>query len=158
MDDQHILVVDDDPNILEVLQTRLESHGYAVETATGGEEALARLRKGSTDLLITDLKMPGMDGLQLVERMKTIDAGLPTIFLTAHGSIPDAVRAMKLGAYDFLVKPYSGNDLMAMIRRALDSRRPPVVPGGGVVERQMLPVRINSQLDERIKKMLVTFT
>ena len=131
MDAQHILVVDDDPNILEVLQTRLESHGYAVETATGGEEALARLRKGSTDLLITDLKMPGMDGLQLVERMKTIDASLPTIFLTAHGSIPDAVRAMKLGAYDFLVKPYSGNDLMAMIRRALDSRRPPVVPGGG---------------------------
>ncbi|MFQ5718303.1 MAG: sigma-54-dependent transcriptional regulator [Acidobacteriota bacterium] len=119
MAEQRILVVDDDPNILEVLETRLEAHGYTVDTAAGGEQAVRRLRACRPDLVITDLKMPGMDGLALVERMQDIDATIPTIFLTAHGSIPDAVRAMKLGAKDFLVKPYSGTDLMDMVRGAL---------------------------------------
>ena len=131
MSEPRILVVDDDPNILEVLQTRLEAHGYAVETAADGHEALKRLTESAADLVITDLKMPGMDGLELLGRMRTMDSRAPTIFLTAHGSIPDAVSAMKLGAYDFLVKPYSGNDLMSMIRRALDARIPPGVAGRG---------------------------
>jgi len=116
---QRILVVDDDPQILEVLQTRLESRGFAVETAEGGAEALSRLKDQQADLVITDLKMPGMDGLELLRRMGELEGRPPVIFLTAHGSIPEAVEAMRMGAYDFLEKPYSGADPVAMVRRAL---------------------------------------
>ena len=91
MTEARIMVVDDDPNILEVLQTRLESHGYAVVTASDGRQALDRLSEQSADLVITDLKMPGMDGIELLERLRARSSDVPTIFLTAHGSIPDAV-------------------------------------------------------------------
>ncbi|MFQ5768027.1 MAG: sigma-54-dependent transcriptional regulator, partial [Acidobacteriota bacterium] len=118
--DNRILVVDDDPEILELLQMRLESAGFAVDTAIDGEAALDRLEIQPVDLVITDLKMPGMDGLEFLRRLRKRDADLMTIFLTAHGSISEAVEAMKLGAYDFLEKPYRGADLVGMVQQALE--------------------------------------
>ena len=126
-----VLIVDDDPNILEVLQTRLEASGFAVRTARGGEEALATHRETPADAIITDLRMPGVDGLELLHRLREFDREVPVILLTAHGSIPEAVRAMRDGAYDFLVKPYSGGDLVALLRRALER----VVPTAARAER-----------------------
>jgi DNA-binding NtrC family response regulator len=122
---ENILVVDDDPQIREVLQTRLESKGYRVFTANDGQEALAALKHGeSVDLIITDLKMPVMDGLEFMRRLPKTTDRPPVIFLTAHGSVPEAVEAMKLGAYDFLEKPYSGADLLQMAKDALMVERP----------------------------------
>lgn len=116
-----ILVVDDDPQIRELLETRLESGGYAVVTAADGEGALATLKRGGgTDLIITDLRMPVMDGLEFLRRLVKGKTHPPVIFLTAYGSVAEAVEAMKLGAYDFLEKPYSGADLMNMVQRALE--------------------------------------
>jgi DNA-binding NtrC family response regulator len=117
--ESRILVVDDDPRILELLQMRLEGEGYRVETAGDGEAALERVAASPVDLVITDLKMPGMDGLELLRRLRDRGGPPKTIFLTAHGSIGEAVRAMKLGAFDFLEKPYRGADLIEMVRRAL---------------------------------------
>ena len=116
-----ILVVDDDPQIRELLETRFESGGYAVVTAADGEGALATLKRGGgTDLIITDLRMPVMDGLEFLRRLVKGKTHPPVIFLTAYGSVAEAVEAMKLGAYDFLEKPYSGADLMNMVQRALE--------------------------------------
>ncbi len=123
---KNILVVDDDPQIREVLETRLESAGYAVTTAADGEDALATLKShGDTDLVITDLRMPVMDGLEFLRRLVKGKAHPPVIFLTAYGSVSEAVEAMKLGAYDFLEKPYSGADLLDMVKRALKGAVPP---------------------------------
>jgi DNA-binding NtrC family response regulator len=125
-----ILVVDDDPQIREVLETRLESKGYQVATAGDGEEALSVVRGGGLDLIITDLRMPGMDGLELMRRLQDVRDRPPVIFLTAHGSVSEAVEAMKLGAYDFLEKPYSGADLLGMVQRALSEGAPAPAPAG----------------------------
>lgn len=120
-----ILVVDDDPQIRELLETRFESGGYAVVTAADGEGALATLKRGGgTDLIITDLRMPVMDGLEFLRRLVKGKTHPPVIFLTAYGSVAEAVEAMKLGAYDFLEKPYSGADLMNLVQRALESSTP----------------------------------
>ncbi|MFQ5671126.1 MAG: sigma-54-dependent transcriptional regulator [Acidobacteriota bacterium] len=129
-----ILVVDDDPKILEVLQTRLEAHGFQVATAPDGERALDRMASQPVQLVITDLKMPGMSGLELLEKIRSRNPAPPVILLTAHGSISDAVRGMKLGAADFIEKPYSGAELVGVVRRMLkgfdaSASRPPMVRG-----------------------------
>jgi len=139
---ENILVVDDDPQIREVLQTRLESKGYQVSTAADGHEALAALKRGAAvDLIITDLKMPGMDGLELLRRLPDTPGSQPVIFLTAHGSVTEAVEAMKLGAYDFLEKPYSGADLLRMVKAALTAQQSPqaAAPGEAGGEDQLQP-------------------
>jgi DNA-binding NtrC family response regulator len=119
---KNILVIDDDPQIRELLQTRLESGGYEVATAADGEDGLAALkRKGGTDLILTDLRMPVMNGLEFLRHLAKGKAAPPVIVLTAYGSVAEAVEAMKLGAYDFLEKPYSGADLLDMVQRALES-------------------------------------
>ena len=95
-----ILAVDDDPHILEVLEVRLVSAGYDVVTATDGMEALDVLGKTPVRLVISDIRMPGMSGTRLQEEMVRRGYKLPIIFLTAHGSIPGAVEAIKHGAVD----------------------------------------------------------
>ncbi len=152
MSTESIMVVDDDLQILEVLQTRLESHGFAVETATDGEQALASVRSRPPDLILTDLKMPGMDGLELLRRLREMDGCPPVIFLTAHGSIAQAVEAMKLGAFDFLEKPYSGADLMAMVRRALAPGEAPPAPQAPAEEPLLLESRAPSM--RRVQELL----
>ena len=100
-----------------MLRTTLESVGYKVVEAEDGVRALERLRVESCDLILLDLLMPKMDGMELLRRLRADGSAVPTVILTAHGSIPEAVEAMKLGAIDFLAKPITPDALRARRRR-----------------------------------------
>ena len=117
---QSILVVDDDRHVLEVLEARLSSGGFQVLKATGGHEALKIIRTQHVDLMISDMKMPGMGGMGLLTEVRSLRPGLPLIFLTAYGTIPDAVRAVRAGAVDYLPKPFDGRELLKKIRKTLE--------------------------------------
>ena len=114
-----ILVVDDDPNLLRVVSLRLEKEGYAVTSVDSAEKALARAATAAPDLLLTDLKMGGMDGMALFEAVSRQLPGLPVIIMTAHGTVPDAVTATRRGVFGFLPKPFETQQLLAEIERAL---------------------------------------
>jgi len=118
-----ILVVDDDPGLCTLMKVRLEAAGYAVTLAEGGAEALARASEGIFELAIVDLKMEGMDGISLLEKLLGIYPTLPVIILTAHGSIASAVEATKKGAYDYLTKPFDPQDLLHRLEKALEVHR-----------------------------------
>jgi len=118
-----ILVVDDEPGMRAGLAAVLGRGGFAVEVAPSGEDGLARLAQGGIDLLVTDLRLPGMSGLDLVCEARRAGIDAPVIVITAYGTIEDAVAAMKLGAFDFLTKPFSPNDLLHLATRALESER-----------------------------------
>ncbi len=107
-----ILIVDDDLSILEVLEARLGTAGFAIIKASSGQEALEILRKQKVDLLVSDIKMPEMSGLQLQSKASAMLPKLPIILLTAYGTIPDAVDAVKGGALDYLTKPFDGKELV----------------------------------------------
>lgn len=114
-----ILAVDDDADILKLLGMRLEAAGYQVMSAKNGEEALAQLAMYRPALVISDLRMPGMDGLALFEAIHQTDPALPFILLTAHGSIPDAVDATQRGVFGFLTKPFDSKSLLQLVENAL---------------------------------------
>lgn len=113
---QKILIVDDDPNVLEVLTARLTSAGFAVIKANNAEKALNHVRERQLDVIISDMKMPNMSGMDLFLEVRAINPSLPVLFLTAYGTIPDAVRAVKAGAVDYLVKPFDGLELIKKLR------------------------------------------
>jgi len=119
---QHILLVDDEPNVRKVLGALLEQAGFGVFQAETAEEALDLVRAQDPDLILTDLKMPGMDGLQLLERIRSTFPEIPVVLLTAHGTVEAAVEAMKQGAHDFLTKPFSPKKLVARIHEILGDR------------------------------------
>lgn len=125
---QRLLIVDDDTSILEVLEARLESAGFLVERATSGRLALDILNNSKIDLLISDMKMPEISGMELQEEVRKIYPNLPIIFLTAFGTIPGAVSALKAGAVDYLTKPFDGRELLAKINQIFEAAPAPVVP------------------------------
>ena len=114
-----ILIVDDDPALLRLLSLRLRHEGHEVIEADSGEAALARLDHELPALLITDLRMGGMDGLQLFAAVHRRHPLLPVLMLTAHGTIPDAVKALQRGVFGYITKPFEARDLMAEVERAL---------------------------------------
>src|SRR5574340_887945 len=116
---RNILVVDDDPDLLRLMQIRLTAAGYAVTTAESAEQALASLSIVRPGLVVTDLKMSGMDGMALFESIRSANPALPVIILTAHGTIPEAVSAVKRGVFGYLTKPFDAKVLLAEIERAL---------------------------------------
>jgi two-component system response regulator GlrR len=116
---KRILLVDDDPGLLRLLSIRLKSAGYEVSAVESGHEALANLAAVRPDLVITDLRMDGMDGMALFDNIRERHPTLPVIILTAHGSIPDAVAATKRGVYSFLTKPFESSALMEQVEGAL---------------------------------------
>jgi len=115
----HILVVDDDPDILRLLAMRLQTAGYAVETASSGEEALGMATANRPHLVVSDLRMGGMNGLALFDILHQNNPGLPVIILTAHGSIPEAVEATQRGVFGFITKPFDSKDLLQKVADAL---------------------------------------
>ncbi len=115
----HVLLVDDEEDLLRLWKLRLESQGYEVSTALSGEEALAKLSVIKPDVVLTDLRMPGIDGLALFEAIRERNKALPVIIITAHGSIPEAVDATRQGVFSFLTKPIDGNELIDQVERAL---------------------------------------
>ena len=115
-----ILIVDDDQNVLEVLEARLLSAGFTIYRAENGRDAIRLLQENKIDLMISDMKMPGMSGMEVLDKARALQPGLPIIFLTAYGSIPDAVKAVKAGAIDYLAKPFDGRELVYKLRKVLD--------------------------------------
>ena len=114
-----ILVVDDDPGLLRLLSMRLTAAGFSVETASSSEQALGMLAVVQPQLVITDLRMDGMDGMTLFRLLHERNPLLPVIILTAHGTIPDAVAAAQNGVFGYLTKPFDSKDLLDCVRRAL---------------------------------------
>src|SRR5262245_1252212 len=115
----NILVVDDDPDLLRLIEIRLSAAGYAVTTAGSGEQALSRMSVTRPRLVVTDLKMTGMDGMALFEAARAQNPALPVIILTAHGTIPDAVEAVKRGVFGYLTKPFDAKALLSEVERAM---------------------------------------
>jgi two-component system response regulator GlrR len=114
-----VMLVDDDPDLLRLLSIRLQGAGYGVTAVESGEAALSQLSIASPDLVITDLRMGGMDGIALFESLKKKNPALPVIILTAHGTIPDAVAATQRGVFGYITKPFDGKALLTQVQKAL---------------------------------------
>jgi two-component system response regulator MprA len=119
-----VLVVDDDPRILSLLRRGLSFAGYAVDTAVDGEAALTAARDRPPDIVVLDVMLPGVDGLEVCRRLRLGDAFLPILMLTAKDRIPDRVAGLDAGADDYLVKPFDFDELLARLRALLRRARP----------------------------------
>jgi two-component system response regulator HydG len=135
-----VLVVDDKQMMRDSVGAILQRADYQVVTAADGSAALGMVAQHRPEAVITDLKMPEMDGLELLSRLRAADDNLPVILMTAYGSVSDAVAAMKQGAFDFIQKPFEGDQLVMAVRRAIENRR---------LRRENAALRSNAQgLDE----------
>jgi len=114
-----VMLVDDDPDLLRLLSIRLQGAGYGVTAVESGEAALSQLAVASPDVIITDLRMGGMDGMALFESLQKKNPTLPVIILTAHGTIPDAVDATQRGVFGYITKPFDGKALLTQVEKAL---------------------------------------
>ena len=121
---EQILVVDDEPNMLRLLRTILmDKTGYEVTTTNNPLEVSKLLQEKPYDLVVSDLKMPLVDGMDLIDIIKKIDAKLPIIIITAYGTLETAEEAVQKGAYDFITKPFRKETILITIRRALEWKR-----------------------------------
>jgi two-component system response regulator AtoC len=120
---QRVLIADDDSLSREFLSEACRTFGLEVEAVTSGEQVLERLRRGGIDLVLTDLRMPGMNGVELVRTMNNTTPEVPVVLITAHGTVETAVQALQLGAADFVVKPCSPQTLELVIKRIRHTRR-----------------------------------
>ncbi len=118
-----ILLVDDDPGLRRLISLRLQAAGYAVDAVDSAEAALGSLAARRPDLMISDVRMPGMDGLSLFRSVRSTMPSLPVIIITAHATIPDAVAATRDGAFDFLAKPFDSAELLRVVGEALKPER-----------------------------------
>ena len=151
----HLLLVDDDPGLLKLLGMRLVSEGYSVVTAESGLEGLKILAREKIDLVISDLRMDEMDGLQMFAEIQKQQPGMPVIILTAHGSIPDAVAATQQGVFSFLTKPVDKDALYKAIDSALEHAAPssdeawrePIVTRSPIMLRLLEQARMVAQSD-----------
>lgn len=120
---RRILVVDDEPSMREFLSIMLRKQGYQIDVAGGGAEALERLEKVLYDLVITDLSMPKVDGMAVLQRCKEVSPTTAVILITAYATTEGAVEAMKRGAFDYIIKPFKVDELKLLIEKALETRR-----------------------------------
>ena len=120
--ENRILVIDDEKNFLKLLEHNLKKQGYTVDTAVSGDEALKKIGENMPDIVFTDLKMSGMDGMEILRRIKDVDRELPVVMITGYGDTKTAVEAMRLGAYDFITKPLKPDELIVTARNALSKK------------------------------------
>src|SRR5437016_13061086 len=125
--DAHILIVDDDSRVTSALRRTLAYEGYQVSTALDGEGALAIARTKSPDLVILDLMLPGIDGLEVCRRLRVVDDAVAVLMLTARDAVADRVAGLETGADDYLVKPFALEELLARVKALLRRRSPPDV-------------------------------
>jgi CheY-like chemotaxis protein len=123
LEKEHVLLVDDERNIRLTLSRSLEALGVQIETAVNGEEALQKLQEDEFALLLLDLKMPGMDGMDVLHQVQERWPKTRVIVITAHGTINSAVEAMKLGAVDFIQKPFSPAEIRELVTKVLNRRQ-----------------------------------
>ena len=116
MEDRNVLVVDDEKNIRLTLSEALRDLDLKVDTAAGGEEALSKLEASDYGLILLDIRMPGMDGLEVLRRAREMKPQVPVIMITAHAAAENVVRAMQLGAVDFIRKPFSTSEIRALVQ------------------------------------------
>jgi nitrogen regulation protein NR(I) len=133
---KQVLIVDDEPNLRKILAAQLSRDGYDVLTAEDGEEGLNVLKEHHIDLVVTDLKMPKVDGMSLLREALRIDPDLPVVMITAHGTVDTAVEALKLGAFDYLTKPFDKDEVRQIVGKALKTRQ---LAGEEVSVRQVAP-------------------
>jgi two-component system response regulator HydG len=138
-----LLVADDDPGLRESLERTLTREGYRVVLASDGRAALERVQAGGVDLIVTDLRMPGLTGLELLRAAKAIMPDVDVILLTAFGTVEEAVKAMKDGAYDFLTKPFRREQLLKLIDKALERRD--LIEQNRVLRQQLEDLRSKGQ-------------
>ena len=115
----HILVVDDEEEIRKILTQILEKEGFKVITAPDGQQAMQKICFEAPDAVLLDVRMPGLNGMEVLKKIKEIDDDLPVVLITAYADIHQAVEAMKKGAYDYLSKPFDNNEVVWIARRAL---------------------------------------
>src|SRR5438876_2795373 len=118
-----VLVIDDEAAIRDSLRMTLEYEGYEFVGAATGQEGLALAERESPDLVLLDVKMPGMDGLEVLDRLRGMNDGVPIVVISGHGSISTAVEATKKGAFDFIEKPFASDRVLVSLRNALDQRQ-----------------------------------
>ncbi len=135
---KRILVADDERNLRKVLGAQLRRDGYDVQLVADGDEALAALAEHPADVLITDLRMPKMDGMDLLRRVVAKYPGLPVIIITAHGTVDTAVEALKTGAFDYVTKPFDRDELRNVVEKAARTRD---LTGGGLLASSAQPGR-----------------
>ena len=119
----HVLVIDDDEQMQFFLNEALHRHGYAVTLRKTAEEGLQVIKAETPDLVLLDIRLPGMSGLDAVGEILKIDPGVPIIIMTAHGTRDNAIEAIRRGAYDYFTKPFRLEEMEIVIRRALEKRR-----------------------------------
>ena len=142
-----ILVVDDDAHLREVVQYALEREGFTVELATNGEEGLKRAGRGGVDLVVLDILMPEMDGLEVCRRLRA-GSTLPIIFLSSRSEEVDRIVGLELGGDDYLTKPFSPRELVARVRAVLRRQRAAAEPQQEPVVTSVGPVRLDSSRHE----------
>ena len=118
-----ILIVDDEEHIRKIMSIMLSKHGYSCQVAASGEEALALVEKENFKAVLTDLRMPGLDGLELLARLKNIDADLVVVVVTAFATLETAIKAIKAGAYDYISKPFKEEEIVLVLEKALERSR-----------------------------------
>src|SRR5919204_1463513 len=139
-----LLVADDDPGLRESLERTLTREGYRVILASDGRGALEQLQAGGIDLVVTDLKMPGLTGIEVLRAPKAIAPDVAVILLTAFGTVEEAVKAMKDGAYDFLTKPFRREQLLKLISKALERRD--LIEQNRALKQQLEDLRAKGQM------------
>ena len=123
MASERILIVDDEDGMRRLLGRVLSREGYEVTTASGGAEALKHVARDRFDLVVTDIKMPEMDGLELLKELKDYEPSVPIIVMTAYGTVENAVQALRLGAYDYIAKPFETDEIKLTVAKALERER-----------------------------------
>src|ERR1043165_9162381 len=114
-----ILLIEDDPGIVMTLRRVLTEEGYSVQIEKRGDSGISAARDDSFDVVITDMKLPGLNGLDLVRELHMAKPRLPIILMTAHGTTETAIQATKLGAYDYLLKPFEADELLTLVANAV---------------------------------------
>jgi two-component system response regulator FixJ len=149
-----VFIADDDDAVRESLQILFETAGHPVRPFASGNDLLAVLRPGEQGCLIIDVRMPGLDGLEVQERLRQARIGVPVIVITGHGDVPLAVRAMKAGAVDFVEKPFTEEAILAAVGRALEigRRQHPAGIGTAEAEARLSPV---TEREREVLQLLV---
>ena len=148
-----LLVVDDEPDLRTLYELTLLREGYEVETAGSVEEAWSQLKDRTYSAVITDMRLPGADGLSLVRHCHGLDADLPVIMITGHGDVPMAVNTMKKGALDFIQKPFKEDELLNLVERMLEHAKGAFAEYQSAASRDALLAKLTSreaQVLERI--------
>jgi two-component system, NtrC family, response regulator PilR len=140
-----ILIVDDEPGMREFLSILLRKEGYAVSLADGADKALEMAARGEFDLVISDISMPGLSGIEVLRQAKAASPDIPVILITAYASTESAVEALKLGAYDYLIKPFDVEELKAVVRNALEKRQ--LENENRILKREL---RVKARIDDMV--------